>query len=205
MTTAHPKTFPACSVFTRRFLVTASNNGYYSASVFKFSLKDGSLPIAYSSDSRSNLFYDWQFTTNFLASSPLKCTTTVPYSQKVKLMLRLTVSRPVYLAIKHPSGAYDQIFITVRQLRVCWCGALSLTSGRVWRLQFLLVLASAVILESESRRTRGHILLSQIRDFPFRRLLRLARLRWRYSTPPPHGLPYSRFNCPSCNPFAWTE
>jgi hypothetical protein len=35
---------------------------------------------------------------------------------------------------KHPSGAYDQIFITVRQLRVCWCGALSLTRGRVCRL-----------------------------------------------------------------------
>jgi hypothetical protein len=33
---------------------------------------------------------------------------------------------------------------------------------------------------------RLHILLFQIRDFPFRRLLRLAGLRWRYSTPPPH-------------------
>jgi hypothetical protein len=33
-----------------------------------------------------------------------------------------------------------------------------------------------------------HILLSQIRDFPFRRLLRLAGLLWRYSTPPPHGI-----------------
>jgi hypothetical protein len=32
-----------------------------------------------------------------------------------------------------------------------------------------------------------HILLSQIRDFPFRRLLQLTGLRWRYSTPPPHG------------------
>jgi hypothetical protein len=31
------------------------------------------------------------------------------------------------------------------------------------------------------------ILLSQIWDFPFRRLLRLAGSRWRYSTPPPHG------------------
>jgi hypothetical protein len=85
------------------------------------------------------------------------------------------------LGIKHPSGAYDQIFITVWQLRVCWFGAPSLTRGRVCRLQLLLALASAVIFGSESRRTLGHILLSQIRDFPFRRLLRLAGSRWRYS------------------------
>jgi hypothetical protein len=97
-------------------------------------------------------------------------------------MLRPTVSRPVCLGIKHPSGAYDQIFVTVRHFRVCSCGALSLTRGRVCRLQLLLVLASAIILGSESRGTRGHILLSQFRDFLFRRLLRLAGLRWRYST-----------------------
>jgi hypothetical protein len=52
----------------------------------------------------------------------------------------------------------------------------------------LLALASAVILGSESLWTHVHILLSQIRDFPFRRLLRLAGSRWRYSIPPPHGL-----------------
>jgi hypothetical protein len=112
---------------------------------------------------------------------------TVTVYLSLSLMLRPTVTQPVCLGIKHPSGAYDQIFITVRQLRVCWCGALSLTRGRVCRLQLLLTLASAVILWFEPLWTRDHSLLSQIWDFPFRRLLRLAGSRWRYSTPPPHG------------------
>jgi hypothetical protein len=90
--------------------------------------------------------------------------------------------------IKAPIWAYDQIFVTVRQLRVCWCGALSLTRGGVCRLQLLLVLISAVTFWSKSRGTRDYILLSQIRDFSLRRLLRLAGLRWRFSTPPPHGI-----------------
>jgi hypothetical protein len=99
-------------------------------------------------------------------------------SLSLSLMLRPTVSWPVSLGIEHPSGAYDHICITVRQLRVCWCGALSLTRGQVYRLDLLLVLASAVVLGSESRGTR---------DFPFCRVLQLAGLRWRYSIPPPHG------------------
>jgi hypothetical protein len=51
----------------------------------------------------------------------------------------------------------------------------------------VLVLDSVVILGAEYHGTRDHILLSQIRDFPFRRLLRLAGLRRRYSNPPPRG------------------
>jgi hypothetical protein len=102
----------------------------------------------------------------------------------LSLILRPTVSRPVCLGIKHPSGAYDQICITVRQLRVYRCGALTHKRTGFCRLQLLLAFASAVILESETRWTRDHILLSEIRDFPFRCLLRLAGLWWRYSTPP---------------------
>jgi hypothetical protein len=51
----------------------------------------------------------------------------------------------------------------------------------------LLALASAIFLWSEPLGSRDHILLSQISDFLFHRLLRLAGSRWRYSIPPPHG------------------
>jgi hypothetical protein len=89
-----------------------------------------------------------------------------------------------------------------------------LTKGCVCRLQLLLVLARAVILRYESCGTQDHFLLSQIRDShnleglvpvflslrnkvtrlhpqilgSFRRLLRLAGLWWRYSTPPPYRI-----------------
>jgi hypothetical protein len=85
----------------------------------------------------------------------------------LSLILRPTVSQPVYLGLKHPPGAYDHIFITVGQLRICWCGALYFPRERVCHLQLLLALASAVILGCESRGTHDHILLSQIPDFPY--------------------------------------
>jgi hypothetical protein len=67
-------------------------------------------------------------------------------SLSLSLMLRPTVC----LGIKHPSGANDQIFISVRNTEYVWQlhswfrGAPSLTRGRVCLLYVPLVLASAV-------------------------------------------------------------
>jgi hypothetical protein len=83
------------------------------------------------------------------------------------------------------------------QLRSCSCGALSLTRGRVCLLYMLLALARAIFLWSESLGTCDHILLSQIWDFPFRRLLWLAGSRWRYSIPSP--LTAAQLVSPLCN------
>jgi hypothetical protein len=85
---------------------------------------------------------------------------------KVKVMLLPTVSRPVSFGVKHPSGPQVQNFISVRDFRVCWSWALSLTRGRVCRLQLLLVFVSVIIIGTETRGTLDHILLSQIGDSP---------------------------------------
>jgi hypothetical protein len=125
-------------------------------------------------------------------------------------MLRPMDSRPAYLGVGHPSGAHYQIFITVWQFRVSWCGVPSLRRGWVCNLlvQLLLGLARAVTLGSRSHRNHDPILLSLLRlpqpggpgpriyipqeqgdpvipsgtGFPFRRLLRLTRLQLRNYT-----------------------
>jgi hypothetical protein len=98
-------------------------------------------------------------------------------------------------------------FTIVWQLRSCFCGAPSLTRGRVCLLYMLLVLANAVFLGSESLGSRDHILLSQFWDFPFRRLLPwgescpLISLGWTTEKTPPPTVPLllAYFHCvPVC-------
>jgi hypothetical protein len=96
----------------------------------------------------SEILYDWRFTANqsVLASSPLRLTARIFFSSQLN-----TCSHSPYITY-------------------------SLTRKWVCHLQLLLALAREFILGYESRGTRDQILLSQIRDFPFRRLLRLAEL-----------------------------
>jgi hypothetical protein len=99
------------------------------------------------------LLYDWRFTANQFFLAPSP--------------LRLT------------AGLFSQMNTCVHRPYI----TSSLRRGWVCHLQLLLALASAFILGSESRGSRENILLPQIRDFPPCLLLRLAGLRWRYSTP----------------------
>jgi hypothetical protein len=108
---------------------------------------------------------------------------------RVRVTLRLAVYRQSVRLGAGSHKTHGQNFLS--QLNTCGHRPYitsSLTRGWVCHFQLLLALASAFILGSESRVTGNHILLSQIRYFPFCRLLRLAGLRWRYSTPPLPGM-----------------
>jgi hypothetical protein len=141
--------------------------------------------------------------------------TTLRIRVRVRVTIRLAVYRQSVCLGAKPLKNRDQHLF---QLNTCSNNpyiAYSVTRGWVCRSQFLLVLTSAVTLRSESRGTHDHNLQSQIRDSrnldgqvpvfisprnrmarlyaealgsPFRRLLRLAGLRWRYSNPLLHGL-----------------
>jgi hypothetical protein len=68
---------------------------------------------------------------NLEESSRITCT----YIE-VEVNLLPTVSRPVCLGVGLPSGAHDQIFVSVWRMRVSWLMVPSLTRGRVCNLLY---------------------------------------------------------------------
>jgi hypothetical protein len=177
---AHAKS--SRSAFTSRFLVTDLNNGDSSAYVLT------SLPTVYYSTMSTQLIESQSYCTTGGLPPISSSWRQAPW-----------VPRPVFFLHLNTCGYSSYV-------------TSSLTRGWVCRLQLLLVLASAVIFRAQSRGIHDHILLPQIRDspnlkgqvpvfisprnrvaqlylsgtgFPFRRLLRLTGLRWRYSNPLP--------------------
>jgi hypothetical protein len=75
-----------------------------------------------------------------------------PVNFKVKVTLRSTISRPVRLGVRSPSGTHDQFFFLLEiffwTVAVCYFVVPSLTRGWVCNLLLLLVLTIAVTLGS---------------------------------------------------------
>jgi hypothetical protein len=148
------------------------DTGFISTFVYNFSQPIIALSLIYTLHKSS------------LYSSVLSCPCTLLYSPVLVLPTELSkskskshwdwrsvsqqvlVSNPIWGS--RPDNYY-YYYVTVTVL-LLW-GALS--DERVCLLYMLLALAIVVFIGSESLGTRDHILLSQIWDFPFRRLLRL--------------------------------
>jgi hypothetical protein len=130
-------------VFNSRCLVTDSNSVDFSASVFH-----GSDPRWQASISLEHTYSDCRFST---------C------SKSRLISDRRSVGQSVFVSGTHLGPAANfflHSLIIFRQLRVCRCGAPSLTRGMVCVFQLLLGIASVAFPGSESRGTHEHIFLS---------------------------------------------
>jgi hypothetical protein len=88
---------------------------------------------------------------------------------KVKVTLRQSVSRPVRLGIRRPSGTRDRFFFLLenvfKQLQVCYFVAPFLMRGRVCNILLLLVLARAAPLGSSLSDERSGLSLVIISQY----------------------------------------
>jgi hypothetical protein len=112
---------------------------------------------------------------------------------KSKLCYDRRFSRPVRLGIKHPSGAYDQIFITVRQLQACLYGALSLTRGRVCSLPDL-------VSSNKSLVSTYNLRITCYQMYVYTTYTRPLSVRAQYS----RKCPIISSSCCNSSVFTWT-
>jgi hypothetical protein len=98
----------------------------------------------HSLQSYTPIFHSWRLHIFTLRNLPTEC---LRISLETELLSSQSQSHiatdgePVSKSwCRAPSGAYDQILITVWQLQSCFCGAPSLTRGRVCHLYMLLIL-----------------------------------------------------------------
>jgi hypothetical protein len=118
---------------------------------------------------------------NLLAYFPL-----LENKVKVKVTLQLTVGQSISLGVEPRLGLMTRYLLLFDSYGLVSVGL------PLWREDWSVFCiccwpSPAQSLGPESLGSRDYILLSQFWDFPFRRLLRLAGSRWRYSNPPPHG------------------
>jgi hypothetical protein len=171
-----------------QWLSTTRSIPYWITSVFSSTVTD--LVLIYESVTSSASVIRWLTLHSWTLNYWIILTTTIRKTNAERRFTCESSQSQSHIATDDPSvslGVEPHLGLMTRYLLlfdsygVVFCGAPSLTRGRVCLLYMLLVLASAVFLGSKSLGTRDHILLSQIWDFPFRRLLRLAGSRWKAS------------------------
>jgi hypothetical protein len=107
-------------------------------------------------------------------------------------MLWPTVSRPACVDVKHPFGTYDQIFISVKKLRICSCGApLWREDGSVFAMyyvQYIYILHEYIYTIRHSRlSTADHALYLVASAYEFWWLFCFMRLETIYVMASRHG------------------
>jgi hypothetical protein len=134
---------------------------------------------------------------------------------EVEVKLRPTANRPVYPGAELPSETHDQIFSLYWQLRVSYCGrpiwredgSVIYSFNCFWALPEqslsgpspaeLTTIFHCLMILPQPEGPGPRIYIPQEQDgpvipldtgFPFRRLLRLSGLQWRYSNLPSHAL-----------------